>query len=42
MCGNGEELLVFGFGDSLASGDGFLGGLSIGGVVDREIVAFGG
>ena len=40
--GNGEELLVFGFGDSLARGDGFLGGLAIGGVVDRKVVAFGG
>jgi hypothetical protein len=40
--GNGEELLVFGFGDSLASGDGFLSSLAVGSVVDREIVAFGG
>ena len=42
LCGNGEKLLVLGFGDSLASGDGFLGSLSIGGVVDSEVVAFGG
>jgi len=40
--GNGKELLVFSFGDSLASGDGFLSGLAIGGVVDREVVAFRG
>ena len=42
LCGNGEELLVFGFGDSLASGDSFLSGLAVGGVVDREVVTFGG
>ena len=40
--GDGEELLVFSFGDGLASGDGFLGSLAIGGVVDRKVVAFGG
>lgn len=40
--GNGKELLVFGFGYGLASGDGFLGSLAVGGVVDSEVVAFGG
>ena len=38
---DGQKLLVFAFGDGLASGDGFLGGLAVGGVVDGEVVAFG-
>lgn len=38
--GNGEKLLVFGFGDGLASGDGCLRGWAVGGVVNGEIVAF--
>ena len=39
---DGQKLLVFAFGDGLASGDGFLGGLAVGGVVDGEVIAFGG
>jgi hypothetical protein len=39
---DGQKLLVFAFGDGLASGDGFLGGLAVGGVVDSEVVTFGG
>ena len=38
---DGQKLLVFAFGDGLASGDGFLGGLAVGGVVDSEVVTFG-
>ena len=39
--GDGQKLLVFAFGDGLASGDGFLSGLAVGGVVDGEVVTFG-
>ena len=39
---DGQKLLVFAFGDGLASSDGFLGGLAVGGVVDSEVVTFGG
>ena len=39
---DGQKLLVFAFGDGLASGDGFLGGLAVGGVVDSEVVTLGG
>ena len=42
MGGDGQKFLVFAFGDGLAGGDGFLGGLAVGGVVDSEVVTLGG
>ena len=39
--GDGQKFLVLCFCYGLASGDGFLGGLAVGGVVDSEVIAFG-
>ena len=40
--GNGQKLLLFGFGDGLAGSDRLFGGLTVRCVVDREVIALGG